>query len=128
MARVLIVDDEKDVVTLVRFLMEKEGYEVMEAYNGEEALSRIGVDPLDPNAPLPDVIIMDIMMPVMDGYTLQARLRESERSRKIPVVILTAKGQMKDLFQLASNISAFLEKPFEPKFLLEMVKKALNGK
>lgn len=127
MQRVMIVDDEKDVVTLIRFLIEKEGFEVIEAYNGQDALEKMGVEPLS-DTQVPDLIIMDIMMPVMDGYTLQARLQENEKSRKIPVIILTAKGQMRDLFQLASNISAFVEKPFDPKSLRELVKKTLSPK
>jgi len=126
MAKIMIVDDEKDVVILIKFLMEKEGYDVIEAYNGAEALEKLGIDPPNQDAPLPDVIISDIMMPVMDGYTLQTRLQENEKSRKIPLIILTAKGQMRDLFQLASNISAFIEKPFDPKSLRDIIKKMVS--
>ena len=67
-------------------------------------------------------------MPEMDGYTLQSKLQEIDELSHIPIVILTAKGQMKDLFELASNIFAFVEKPFEPKNLVKTVKDALASK
>ncbi len=126
MSKVLVVDDEKDVVYLIKVLMEREKLEVLEAYNGLEAYNKLTSK--DPNKVLPDVIILDIMMPEMDGYTLQSKLQEIDELSGIPIVILTAKGQMKDLFELASNIFAFVEKPFEPKNLVKTVKDALASK
>lgn len=126
MAKVMIVDDEKDVVTLVRFLMEKDGYEVTDACNGADALDKLGIDPPKADVVLPDLIILDIMMPVMDGYTMQAKLQENEKAKKIPLIVLTAKCQMRDVFQHAS--AAFVEKPFDPKSLRDLVKKTLNIK
>ena len=126
MSKVLVVDDEKDVVYLIKVLMEREKLDVLEAYNGLEAYNRLTSK--DPNKVLPDVIILDIMMPEMDGYTLQSKLQEIDELSHIPIVILTAKGQMKDLFELASNIFAFVEKPFEPKNLVKTVKDALASK
>lgn len=126
MSKVLVVDDEKDVVYLIKVLMEREKLEVLEAYNGLEAYNKL--TSRDPNKVLPDVIILDIMMPEMDGYTLQSKLQEIDELSHIPIVILTAKGQMKDLFELASNIFAFVEKPFEPKNLVKTVKDALASK
>ncbi|MBI4350766.1 MAG: response regulator [Elusimicrobia bacterium] len=126
MSKVLVVDDEKDVVYLIKVLMEREKLEVLEAYNGLEAYNKLTSK--DPNKVLPDVIILDIMMPEMDGYTLQSKLQEIDELSRIPIVILTAKGQMKDLFELASNIFAFVEKPFEPKNLVKTVKDALASK
>jgi|SRR3989338_6420376 len=126
MSKVLVVDDEKDVVYLIKVLMEREKLEVLEAYNGLEAYNKLTSK--DPNKVLPDVIILDIMMPEMDGYTLQSKLQEIDELSHIPIVILTAKGQMKDLFELASNIFAFVEKPFEPKNLVKTVKDALASK
>jgi len=126
MSKVLVVDDEKDVVYLIKVLMEREKLEVLEAYNGLEAYNKLTSK--DPNKVLPDVIILDIMMPEMDGYTLQSKLQEIDELSHIPIEILTAKGQMKDLFELASNIFAFVEKPFEPKNLVKTVKDALASK
>ncbi len=126
MAKILTVDDEKDVLTLMKFILEREGHEIMEAHDGAEALSIMGIEPPAPEKKLPDLIILDIMMPVMDGYTLNSRLQQSDLTSRIPVLVLTAKGQMRDLFELAPNVGAYLEKPFEPKHLTEMVKKLLK--
>src|ERR1017187_8396174 len=96
MARVLVVDDGRGVVELVKFLLERDGHQVIEAFNGREALEKA-------YAELPDLIILDIMMPEMDGCTVNARLTETESTKRIPVIILTAKGQMRDVFEMASN-------------------------
>ena len=118
MPRVLVVDDEKDVVELVKFLLERDGHQVLEAFNGREALEKA-------NAESPDLIILDIMMPEMDGYTVNARLTENDATRRIPVIILTAKGQMRDVFQMASNVAFYMEKPFDPKYLREKINEVL---
>ncbi|HAH30997.1 MAG TPA: histidine kinase [Elusimicrobia bacterium] len=127
MTKVMVVDDEKDVVYLIKVLMEREQFEVLEAYNGLEAYNRLtAVD--SANKVIPDVIVLDIMMPEMDGYTFQGKLQEIDELSRIPIVILTAKGQMKDLFELSSNIFAFVEKPFEPRNLVKIVKDAVASK
>ncbi|MBI4802865.1 MAG: response regulator [Elusimicrobia bacterium] len=125
MPRVMVVDDEKDVVFLIKVLMEREQFEVLEAYNGLEAYNKLTSS--GPGKIIPDAIILDIMMPEMDGYTFQSKLQELDELRHIPIIILTAKGQMKDLFELSSNIFAFVEKPFEPKNLVKIVKDALGS-
>jgi len=126
MSKVLVVDDEKDVVYLIKVLLEREKLEVLEAYNGLEAYNKLTAK--EPARIMPDAIVLDIMMPEMDGYTLQSKLQEIDELSRIPIVILTAKGQMKDLFELASNIFAFVEKPFEPKNLVKIVKDAIASK
>jgi two-component system alkaline phosphatase synthesis response regulator PhoP len=126
MSKVMIVDDEKDVLYLLKVLMERENFQVIEASNGLEAYNKLTSD----NPEIPDLIILDIMMPEMDGYTFQSKIQEIESLRRIPIIILTAKGKMKDLFELSSNIHAFVEKPFDPKNLIRIVKEAIekNGK
>ena len=121
-ARVMIVDDEPEIVTLLRFVLEKEGYAVSDAGNGQEALERLGMDPPNPAAPLPDLLILDIMMPIMDGYTLNMRLQANNRTSSIPILVLTAKGQkMRDLLEMAPNVAAYVQKPFDPKMLRELI-------
>jgi len=120
-AHILVVDDEQDVVQLIRFLLEKDGHRVSTAYNGAEALAVLGVEPDDPKAALPDLVIIDVMMPVMDGFTACARLAQSPRTRALPLLVLTAKGETKDLFQQAPNVAAHLDKPFDPKKLRELI-------
>ncbi len=126
MAKVMVVDDEKDVVYLIKVLLEREKLEVLEAYNGLEAYNKL--TSTDPGKVIPDAMILDIMMPEMDGYTLQTKLQEMDDLSRIPIIILTAKGQMKDLFEMSSNIFAFVEKPFEPKNLIKIVKDAIASK
>ena len=126
MARILVVDDEKDVIELLKFLLEKDGFEIITALNGKEALEKIGLLPSDTPAVRPDLMILDVMMPQMDGYTVQSKLMENEEAKTIPIVILTAKGQMKDLFGMATNVVAYIEKPFDPKMLREKIKELVN--
>ena len=121
MSKVMIVDDENDIVELIRFVLERDGHQVFSAKNGKEALEKV----VDVN---PDLIISDIMMPEMDGYTMNTRLQAMDETRSIPVIILTAKGQMRDLFVLGSNVVSFMEKPFDPKGLREKIKEILNTK
>jgi CheY-like chemotaxis protein len=121
MARILLVDDERDVVTLVKFMLEKDGHSVVPAYDGAEALAKIGLEPADETAVVPDLAILDLMMPVMDGWTVCQRLREDPRTRAVPVIVLTAKGESRELFHAAPNVAAHLEKPFDPKALRELV-------
>lgn len=119
---ILVVDDEPDIVTLLRFALEKEGYQVGEAGNGQIALERLGIEPSRAELPLPDLIVLDIMMPVMDGYQLNMRLQSEPRAKDIPILVLTAKGQkMRDLFEMAPNVAAYVQKPFDPKMLRELI-------
>jgi DNA-binding response OmpR family regulator len=107
MAKVLVVDDEKDVVELIEYALGKEGYSVSGAYNGKEGLEAAKADP-------PDLIILDVMMPEMDGFTMNNRLMDDPQLRAVPVIILTAKGQMRDMFETLPNVRRYVEKPFDP--------------
>ncbi|MFA5140919.1 MAG: response regulator [Elusimicrobiota bacterium] len=119
---ILIVDDEPEIVTLLRFVLEKDGYAILDASNGVIALERLGVEPPSPQKPVPDLIILDIMMPIMDGYALNNRLQKEPRTRGIPILVLTAKGQkMRELFEMAPNVAAYVQKPFDPKMLRELI-------
>jgi len=121
MARILLVDDERDVVTLIKFMLEKDGHTVIAAYDGGEALAKAGIEPRDETAVIPDLVILDVMMPVMDGYSVCARLQEDDRTKAVPVLVLTAKGAVKDHFQPDCRVTEHLEKPFDPKALRELV-------
>ncbi len=124
MAKIMVVDDERDVVDLLTFVLIKDGYDVVSAYNGKEALEHLGLLPFIMPPEHPDLIILDIMMPEIDGFTVQNKLAENEGTRSIPIIILTAKGQMRDLFGMASNVAAYVEKPFDPKLLREKIRRS----
>jgi CheY-like chemotaxis protein len=128
MPKVMVVDDDKDVVELITFVLSKEQYEVVQAYNGREAMEKIGLLPFNEPPVIPDLMILDIMMPDIDGYTVQSKMLESEITRSIPILILTAKGQMKELFGMASNVVAYIEKPFDPGMLRSKVTEIINKK
>lgn len=129
MGTLLVVDDEPEIVTLLKFILEKDGHHILEASNGAVALERLGVEPPIPAAPRPDLIILDIMMPVMDGYSLNNRLQKEPKTKSIPILVLTAKGQkMRDLFEMAPNVAAYVQKPFDPKMLRELITSILDGR
>ena len=129
MGTILVVDDEPEIVTLLKFILEKDGHKIMEASNGVVALDRLGVEPPKPETSRPDLIILDIMMPVMDGYTLNNRLQKEPKTKSIPILVLTAKGQkMRDLFEMAPNVAAYVQKPFDPKMLRELIASILDGR
>jgi len=90
---ILIVEDEPAVADLLKFLLEKDGHTTIPANNGLEALKLVSVN-------RPDLILLDIMLPQMDGYTLQKKLQTDEKTANIPTIVLTAKSGMFDLFQL----------------------------
>jgi CheY-like chemotaxis protein len=128
MAKILVVDDEKNVVELLSFVFSKEGHTVYTASNGREALEKIGLLPTENPPVRPDLVVLDIMMPETDGYTVQTKMLEDESTRSIPIVILTAKGQMRELFGMSSNVAAYIEKPFDPKMLSHKIKEILKEK
>ncbi len=117
--KVLVVDDDVDLLKMLKLRIEAEGYEFMSAQDGQEMLKLIKMKK-------PDVILLDIMLPGMDGYTALRKIRKEEEFRDIPVIILTAKEKKKvgDLFQL-EGISFFVEKPFEASDLLQKIKSVL---
>ena len=128
MAHIMVVDDERDIVTLLKFLLEKDAHRVSVAYNGAEALDKLGVEPVRPSAEIPDLIVLDVMMPLIDGYTVSSRLSQNARMKKTPVIILTGKGEMRDLFGFATNVATYVEKPFEPKGLRDIIAGVLAKK
>lgn len=122
MARILLVDDERDVVTLIKFMLEKDGHTIVTAHDGAEALAKAGVEPRDQTSVVPDLVILDVMMPIMDGYTVRARLGEDERTKAIPIIVLTAKGMIPG----DPATAVHLEKPFDPKTLRGLVSSLLE--
>ena len=124
MAKVLVVDDETSVATLMRFILEKSGHAVAEARDGREALAALGVDPENPAAELPDVVLLDVMMPVMDGLAAARAMRDHPRASKVPILVVTAKGDLRPLFDAMPQVAGYFQKPFDPHRLREAVARA----
>lgn len=118
MAKILVVDDEPDTVALLSFILSKSGHTVVTAENGEVCLKKAVTD-------RPDLILLDVMMPVMDGFTAASRLSLDEETAGIPVVILTAKEGMREAFEISSNIAGYMQKPFDPHALQTRLKAIL---
>ena len=81
MARILVVDDERDVAIMLKFMLEKAGHQVSLAHDGGEALAVLGLDPVDDAKETPDVMILDVMMPVLDGFAVCAKMFENARTQ-----------------------------------------------
>ena len=119
--KILAVDDEKHIVRLVQINLEKEGYIVVTASNGREALEKVASEK-------PDLIVMDVMMPEMDGLEALTELKKGLDTADIPVIMLTAKAQDADVFRgWQSGADLYLTKPFNPAELLTFVKRIFEG-
>ncbi len=117
--RILVVDDESDIVELIRYNLVREGYEVVTARNGEEALRR--------TAPAPALIILDLMMPVLDGFETCRRLKNDARTSAIPVVFLTARSsEVDEVVGLELGADDYIQKPISPRKLVARVKAVLR--
>ena len=117
MARVLVIDDEPDVLLLCRINLAHAGHEVLEALDGETGL-RLARESQ------PDVIVLDLMLPAMDGYQILKALWDDETTRALPVIVLTAKAQVEDQIRSWQDGAVeFLTKPFPPDRLLDSVER-----
>ena len=118
--KVLIVDDEHDIVETLKFMLETENYECHCAYNGEEGLNKA-------KEIMPDLIILDVMMPVMNGYKVCRLLKFDTNYRNIPILMLTARSQESDK-ELGEETGAneYITKPFDINFVVERVKSYLG--
>lgn len=119
--KILLVDDEQDIVEFLKYNIEQEGFEVISANNGLEALEKL--------IQMPDLIVLDVMMPVMDGYEACRRMRENKLSRHIPVIFLTAKSSEADEVRgLEMGADDFVTKPISPKKLVARISANLRWK
>ena len=118
--KILVVDDEVDLVETIRFPLEMEGFQVLVAYNGEDALNQARKES-------PDLILLDIMLPKLDGYKVCRLLKFDERYKHIPIVMLTAKTQTKDKQTgMETGADEYITKPFDIDQLMEKVKAYLK--
>lgn len=116
---ILVVDDDIDLTEMLKLRLEAEGFIFTSVKDGREMLDVVKEN-------IPDLILLDVMLPKMDGYSALREMRKEERCKDIPVIVLTAKEKAKlgDLFAL-EKVSFFVEKPFEIKELLNKIREAI---
>ncbi len=108
--KILVADDEEQLALALKIRLESRGYQVTMVHNGQQALERAVAEP-------PDLVILDVLMPVMDGYSCVRELNKRVGRGKIPVIILTARERLKDLFEL-EGVEDYVVKPFDHEDLL----------
>jgi DNA-binding response OmpR family regulator len=118
--KILVVDDEVDLVKTIQFALEAEGYKVLVSYNGEDALNQSRKEN-------PDLILLDLMLPKLDGYKVCRLLKFDEQYKHIPILMLTAKTQEKDkMLGVETGANEYITKPFDMDQLMEKMKAYLN--
>jgi two-component system alkaline phosphatase synthesis response regulator PhoP len=117
--RILVVDDEKELTDLIKVRLESNGFQAIVAYDGQEGLTKAKKEK-------PDLIILDLMLPKMDGYKVCRMLKFDEKYRKIPIILFTARAQEADV-KLGQEVGAdaYITKPFESKVLLDKIQELL---
>jgi DNA-binding response OmpR family regulator len=118
MAKILIVDDDPSILELLSFLISKQGHDVLTATDGKAGLEKA-------KAERPDLIVLDVMMPEMDGFGVSASLFKDRDMRDTPILILTAKGTSREIFKLVPNVRGYMDKPFDPPDLLKTIRQLL---
>lgn len=117
--KILLVDDEKDIVEFLKYNLEQEGFEVITAFDGIQALDKLNEDP--------ELIILDIMMPRLNGYDTVKKIKSIEKYNHIPIIFLTAKsGEVDEILGLDLGADDYIQKPISPKKLVARVKSNLR--
>ncbi len=120
--KILVVDDEEDILELVRYNLTREGFNVLCASSGEEGLNSA-------KSKLPDLIILDLMLPGIDGLDVARSLKNDNNTKTIPIIMLTAKGEEADVVTgLEMGADDYISKPFSPRILTARVKAVLRRK
>jgi two-component system phosphate regulon response regulator PhoB len=118
--KILVVDDEEDILELVRYNLSREGYRVTGTLTGEDALRKVRSDSFD-------LIVLDLMLPGMDGLAFTKTLKNDSRLRSIPIIMLTAKGEESDIVAgLELGADDYITKPFSPKVMIARVRTVLR--
>lgn len=118
--KILTCDDEKHIVRLIQVNLERQGYEVITAYNGKECLEKV-------EAEHPDLIVLDVMMPEMTGFEVLEVLKKNPETENIPIIMLTARAQDADVLRgWQSGVECYLTKPFNPMELIAFVKRIFS--
>ena len=120
--KILVVDDEEDILELLKYNLSREGYQVSCTTSGEKTLNLVKTE-------TPDLILLDLMLPGMDGLEVARRLKDNPTTKKVPIVMLTAKGEEADIVTgLELGADDYITKPFSPRILLARVRAVLRRK
>ncbi len=120
--KILIVDDEEDILELLRYNLAREGYQIEAAESGEKTLKKVRTDP-------PELIVLDLMLPGIDGLEVARTLKNDPKTQDIPIIMLTAKGEEADVVAgLELGADDYITKPFSPRVLLARVRAVLRRK
>ncbi|SDL69640.1 Response regulator receiver domain-containing protein [Franzmannia pantelleriensis] len=123
--RILMVEDEEDIAFLIRFLLERNGYAVEHAADGRQALERLGLSAA--GSDIPDLVLLDIMLPYHDGLEILERLRDQPAWQAVPVLMLTAKAREADIVRaLELGADDYVTKPFQPDELLARLRRFMR--
>lgn len=115
--KILVCDDERHIVRLIQVNLERQGYQVVTAFDGKEGLEKV-------RSEKPDLCVLDVMMPYMDGFEVLKNIRRDPDTENLPVIMLTAKAQDKDVFEgYHYGADMYLTKPFNPMELVTFVKR-----
>jgi CheY-like chemotaxis protein len=121
MAKILVVDDDPEISSLVQYTLESMGHNVKVCDNGRDVIDSI-------KEFKPDLMVMDVMLPGIDGYSLTTKISEDPDMMKIPIIVLSALEPSRSMFSKFSQVSAFLTKPFNTDDFLEAIKNAIASK
>lgn len=120
--KVLVCDDERHIVRLIQVNLERAGYTVVTAFDGKEGLEKI-------RSEKPNMVVLDVMMPYMDGFEVLKSVRREPETENLPVIMLTAKAQDKDVFEgYHYGADMYLTKPFNPRELVAFVDRIAKAK
>ena len=121
--QILCIEDEPEMIDLIRLILGRRGFEVVGAAGGKEGLEKVRQQP-------PDLVLLDLMMPDMDGWEVYQQMKADEKTKEIPVIVVTAKAQSIDkvLGLHIAKVDDYIAKPFSPQDLLNSVEKVLGAK
>ena len=120
---ILCIEDEPEMIDLIRLILGRRGYEVQGASGGKEGLQKVQQE-------LPDMVLLDLMMPDMDGWEVYQQIKADEKTKSIPVIVITAKAQSIDkvLGLHVAKVEDYIAKPFSPQELLDSIEKVFDKK
>jgi two-component system response regulator VicR len=122
--QILCIEDEPEMIDLIRLILGRRGFQVVGAAGGKEGLEKVR------QSPPPELVLLDLMMPDMDGWEVYQQMKADDKTKNIPVIVVTAKAQSIDkvLGLHIAKVDDYIAKPFSPQDLLNSVEKVLNAK